>query len=224
MYKNQIIYQNYNEVNNMNKRKLKWFVKPILYGTTLSILLLSIALLNFKEKNMNDFKDFVFVNKSIIKDALPVLKEDDIIIKPFQSDNINIYKKFYDKDSSLEEKIKSIIYYKDTYIQNSGIIYSSDKEFDVVSILDGKVTNIKEDKTLGNVVEITYMNNLIANYSGLKDIKVKEGQNINQNEIIGKSSKINIDQELNNSLLFEIIKDGKYQNPELFFDKKINEL
>lgn len=208
----------------MNKRKLKWFVKPILYGTTLSILLLSIALLNFKEKNMNDFKDFVFVNKSIIKGALPVLKEDDIIIKPFQSDNINIYKKFYDKDSSLEEKIKSIIYYKDTYIQNSGIIYSSDKEFDVVSILDGKVTNIKEDKTLGNVVEITYMNNLIANYSGLKDIKVKEGQNINQNEIIGKSSKINIDQELNNSLLFEIIKDGKYQNPELFFDKKINEL
>ena len=208
----------------MNKRKLKWFVKPILYGTTLSILLLSIALLNLKEKNMNDFKDFVFVNKSIIKDALPVLKEDDIIIKPFQSDNINIYKKFYDKDSSLEEKIKSIIYYKDTYIQNSGIIYSSDKEFDVVSILDGKVTNIKEDKTLGNVVEITYMNNLIANYSGLKDIKVKEGQNINQNEIIGKSSKINIDQDLNNSLLFEIIKDGKYQNPELFFDKKINEL
>ena len=208
----------------MNKRKLKWFVKPILYGTTLSILLLSIALLNFKEKNMNDFKDFVFVNKSIIKDTLPVLKEDDIIIKPFQSDNINIYKKFYDKDSSLEEKIKSIIYYKDTYIQNSGIIYSSDKEFDVVSILDGKVTNIKEDKTLGNVVEITYMNNLIANYSGLKDIKVKEGQNINQNEIIGKSSKINIDQDLNNSLLFEIIKDGKYQNPELFFDKKINEL
>ena len=208
----------------MNKRKLKWFVKPILYGTTLSILLLSIALLNFKEKNMNDFKDFVFVNKSIIKDALPVLKEDDIIIKPFQSDNINIYKKFYDKDSSLEEKIKSIIYYKDTYIQNSGIIYSSDKEFDVVSILDGKVTNIKEDKTLGNVVEITYMNNLIANYSGLKDIKVKEGQNINQNEIIGKSSKINIDQDLNNSLLFEIIKDVKYQNPELFFDKKINEL
>ena len=208
----------------MNKRKLKWFVKPILYGTTLSILLLSIAVLNFKEKNMNDFKDFVFVNKSIIKDALPVLKEDDIIIKPFQSDNINIYKKFYDKDSSLEEKIKSIIYYKDTYIQNSGIIYSSDKEFDVVSILDGKVTNIKEDKTLGNVVEITYMNNLIANYSGLKDIKVKEGQNINQNEIIGKSSKINIDQDLNNSLLFEIIKDGKYQNPELFFDKKINEL
>ena len=208
----------------MNKRKLKWFVKPILYGTTLSILLLSIALLNFKEMNMNDFKDFVFVNKSIIKDALPVLKEDDIIIKPFQSDNINIYKKFYDKDSSLEEKIKSIIYYKDTYIQNSGIIYSSDKEFDVVSILDGKVTNIKEDKTLGNVVEITYMNNLIANYSGLKDIKVKEGQNINQNEIIGKSSKINIDQDLNNSLLFEIIKDGKYQNPELFFDKKINEL
>ena len=58
---------------------------------------------------MNDFKDFVFVNKSIIKDALPVLKEDDIIIKPFQSDNINIYKKFYDKDSSLEEKNK--IYY-----------------------------------------------------------------------------------------------------------------
>ena len=208
----------------MKKRKLKWFVKPILYGTTLSILLFSIILLNSKEKNINSFKDFVFVNKSIIKDTKPVLKEDDIIIKPFQSDNINIYKKFYDKDSSLEDKIKSIIYYKDTYIQNSGIIYSSDKEFDVVSILDGKVTNIKEDKTLGNVVEITYMNNLIANYSGLKDLKVKVGQNINQNDIIGKSSKINIDQELNNALLFEIVKDGKYQNPEIFYEKKINDL
>ena len=47
MYKNQIIYQNYNEVNNMNKRKLKWFVKPILYGTTLSILLLSMSIIKF---------------------------------------------------------------------------------------------------------------------------------------------------------------------------------
>ena len=208
----------------MKKKKLKWFVKPVLYGLAFSLMILSIVILNFQEGKKSNFKDFVFVNKSIISNIKPVLSEDDIIIKPFVGDNIKIYKKFYDKDSSIEEKEQAIIYYRNTYLQNSGIIYKSDEEFDVVSILDGEVTNIKEDETLGNVVEITYSNNIIANYEGLKDIKVKVGQKVYQSDIIGKSSKINIDDNLNNALLFEIIKDGKYINPENYFDKKVKEL
>lgn len=208
----------------MKKKKLKWFVKPVLYGLAFSLMILSIVILNFQEDKKSNFKDFVFVNKSIISNIKPVLSEDDIIIKPFVGDNIKIYKKFYDKDSSIEEKEQAIIYYRNTYLQNSGIIYKSDEEFDVVSILDGEVTNIKEDETLGNVVEITYSNNIIANYEGLKDIKVKVGQKVYQSDIIGKSSKINIDDNLNNALLFEIIKDGKYINPENYFDKKVKEL
>lgn len=208
----------------MKKKKLKWFVKPVLYGLAFSLMILSIVILNFQEDKKSNFKDFVFVNKSIISNIKPVLSEDDIIIKPFVGDNIKIYKKFYDKDSSIEEKEQAIIYYRNTYLQNSGIIYKSDEEFDVVSILDGEVTNIKEDETLGNVVEITYSNNIIANYEGLKDIKVKVGQKVYQSDIIGKSSKINIDDNLNNALLFEIIKDGKYINPENYFNKKVKEL
>ena len=208
----------------MKNKKLKWFVKPVLYGFAFSLLILSIVILNFQEDKKSDFKNFVFVNKSIISDIKPVLNEDDIIIKPFVADGVKIYKKFYDKDSSVEEKEQAIIYYRNTYLQNSGIIYESDEEFDVVSILDGEVTNIKEDETLGSVVEITYSNNLIANYEGLKDVNVKIGQKVCQSDIIGKSSKINVDDNLNNALLFEIIKDGKYINPENYFDKKLKEL
>ena len=115
-----------------------------------------------------------------------------------------------------------MLFYNNTYVQNTGILYKSDEQFDVVSILDGEIIDIKKDETLGNVIEIKY-DSIITTYYGLNEIKVKKGNQIKQGDIIGTSGKINID-NLNNSLLLEITKDGKLVNPESYFNKKINEL
>lgn len=206
----------------MKKRRLKGFVFPLFSAVLFSILLITIISLNKTNKEgVIDDVDYTYSNDSIVSKTVPVLSEEDIIIRPYQSDKISIYKKFYDGENNKED---AIIYYNDTYMQNSGIIYNSDNEFNVVSILDGEVIEVKKDDLLGYVVEIKHSNNLISSYEGMKSINVKKGDKIKQDTLIGKSGEIDLDVNLKNALLFELIKDGKYVNPENYFDKKAKEI
>lgn len=206
----------------MKKRRLKGFVFPLFSAVLFSIFLITIISLNKTDKrDVLDDVDYTYSNDSIISKTVPVLSEEDIIIRPYQSDKISIYKKFYDGENNKED---AIIYYKDTYMQNSGIIYNSDSEFNVVSILDGEVIEVKKDDLLGYAVEVKHSNNLISSYEGMKSINVKKGDRINQDTLIGKSGEIDLDVNLKNALLFELIKDGKYVNPENYFDKKAKEI
>lgn len=206
----------------MKKRKLKGFVLPVFSALVLSLFLIIVLSVSKTKSNGEDeLQEFTYVNSNVIDHSKPVLNEDDVIIRPYQSDKITIFKKFYDEENNSED---SIIYYKDTYIQNSGIIYTSDSEFNVVSILDGEVIEVKKDDLLGYSVEIKHQNNMISSYEGLKSINVKKGDKINQDTLIGKSGEITLEVNLKNSLLFELIKDGKYVNPEKYFDKKIKEI
>ena len=206
----------------MKKRKLKGFVIPVFSAILFSGIL--ITLLSLKTNNKNEVVEdinYTYVNESIIHDAIPVLNEENVIIKPFDTNKINIYKKFYDEDQNTDE---SIIYYNDTYMQNSGVLYNSDTEFNVVSVLDGEVIEVKKDNILGYVVEIKHDNNVISSYEGLKSVNVKKGEKVKQNTLIGISGEINLDVNLKNSLLFELIKDGKYVNPEKYYNKKVKEI
>lgn len=206
------------EVNNL-KRKLKSFALPIISGLILGLLI--VTFLSVKEKNITSIPDdYNYVSKSIINDSMPVLSYDDVLIRPYQIDKIDVIKRFYDE----ENKEMGIIYFKDTYIQSTGILYSSENEYNVVSILDGEVINIRKDDLLGNTVEIKHTDNLISSYQGLKTIYVKKGDHINQNTIIGKAGEIKLNETYQNALLFELIKDGHYVNPDKYFDKKIREL
>lgn len=207
----------------MKKRKLKTFVMPVIYGLMCATIFLTILVL---QKTTDDEQDNnIYVNSSIVSKTIPTVSEvnnDSVIIKPFTSEKVQVYKKFYDKNLTSEELENAMLFYNNTYVQNTGTLFKSDEQFDVVSILDGEITDIKKDETLGNVIEIKY-DSIITTYYGLNEIKVKKGNQIKQGDIIGTSGKINID-NLNNSLLLEITKDGKLVNPESYFNKKINEL
>lgn len=221
MYNFSFINQNFNEVNKMKKRKLKGFVLPTFSAFLVSILFITIINLSNNMTSEKDTQDYTYSNQSIISNTMPVLNEDDVIIRPYQAEKINIYKKFYDGENNTDN---AIIYYNDTYIQNSGILYNCEEEFNVVSILDGEVIEVKKDDLLGYVVEVKHSNNLISSYEGLKSVNVKKGDRITQETLIGKSGEIKLDVNLKNALLFELIKDGKYVNPENYFDKKAKEI
>ena len=206
----------------MKKRRLKGFVVPVFSAIIVSALFITLLSFSKKTGEINIENDnFTYVNESIIHDALPTLSEDDVIIKPFQTEKVEIYKKFYDGE---ENKENAIIYYNDTYMQNSGVLYKSDEEFIVVSILDGEVIDVKKDNILDYVVEIKHKDNLISTYQGLKSVNVKKGEQVTQNTQIGKSGEITLDVNLKNTLLFELIKDGKYVNPEKYYNKKVKEV
>ena len=211
----------------MEKKKLKPFVMPVIYGVAFAALLMSLVMLdNLQNKKVSsdDNNNYTYVNNSIITSNIPVVAEEVTILKPYSSEKVQISKGFYDSNSTDEEKQKAIIYYNNTYMQNSGVLYKSDESFDIISILDGTVLDVKKDELLGNVVEVKHSNNLISTYEGLSTVDVQKGQLLNQGDIIGKSGKLELGETLENSLLFELIKDGKYVNPVNYFDKKISEI
>lgn len=206
----------------MRKRRLKEFVLPVLCGMVSAFCL--VTFLTIKSGGISEVSEipenFTYVTKKIFNNTMPILSYDDVLIKPYQGTEVIKIKDFYDEES----KERGIIFFKDTYIQNSGVIYSSENEFNVVSILDGEVLEVKKDDIMGYTVEIKHTDNLISSYEGLQNCYVKKGDQIKQSTIIGKSGEIKFDEPIKNSLLFELIKDGKYINPEKYYDKKVKEV
>lgn len=209
----------------MKKRRLK---RPIVYGLyalSFTMLLGTLYLIEslFPTNNFTGVEDD-YVNKTVIEEEIPVINTSDIIIRPYLVDDVSIVKNYYDYKSESENQEKSLIYYENTYLQNSGISYGKEDVFDVISVLDGTVTSVKEDQNLGKIVEITHSNDIISIYQSLSEVKVEENQEIKQGDIIGVSGTCNIEKDLNNHVHFEMIVKGTIVNPENYYDKKISEL
>ena len=146
------------------------------------------------------------------------------IVRPYTSDKVTVTKEFYNKDESVENQEKALIFYENTYMPNTGILYGSDEKFDVIAILNGTVKEIKEDEILGQMITIECDNKITAVYYTLGEIKVNEGDQITQNQVIATSGTSNIDSSKAESLLFETYIDGVLTNPNNLFDKSISEI
>ena len=216
----------------MTRRKLKPFVLPTLYSLAVVIFILCMFLVQsilnnslLEENELKDNIEYVYgdITDDINKD-IPVVATKIIINKPYIDSSVKVVKNYYDYLSSSEEQEKSIVYYENTYMQNSGIDLSSGNVFDVVSILDGEVISVKEDELLGKIVEIRHENELISVYQSLSEINVKENDKVLANQVIGKSGESNVNKDLGNHLHFELYHHGKVVNPINYFDKNVDEL
>ena len=102
-------------------------------------------------------------------------------------------------------------------MQNTGVLYTSNNQFDVVSILDGTIKNVKEDSLMGNIVEIEHTNNLTTVYQSLGEVKVSVGDKVNQGDVIATSGQNKITTDTSNALHFEVFYKGEVFNPEEFY-------
>ncbi len=209
----------------MTKRKLKKYVKPTIFMVCISIITISIMLMTKDLKTTNEPKDQTYVMNAVIDSITPVVNDTETIkiIKPFTSDKVVVNKPFYEKDASNEEQQNALIYYENTYLQNSGVVYSSNEEFDCVSVLDGTIVDIKQDDILNTVVYVSHDNNITTIYYGLKDVSLKVNDQISQGQLIGKSNNNKFCSE-SNSILFEVNNNGQVINPEQFYNANLNEL
>ena len=137
---------------------------------------------------------------------------------------ISKVKDYYDYNADASKQESALIYYENTYIQSSGIAYSNGNTFDVVSVLEGTVKEVKEDTTLGNTITIEHNNGIVSIYQSITNIAVKEGDKINAGFVIATSSTSNISTDLENHLYFELVIDGMPVNPENYYDKNISEI
>lgn len=214
----------------MNKRKLKSFVLPTVYIMVIGILFISISFIGSALQSKVKYDDNLSVN-ALEDNVTPVIKneeetneKDKKIVKPFTSTAVSISKSYYDMQDDEKTQQNSLVYYENTYLQNSGVLYSSNETFDILSVYDGTVTNVSKDEILGNVVEITHNPNLKTIYYSLGEISVKKDDLVNSGTIIGKSGSNLLDEEQNNCLLFEVYYNGNTIDPEDFYNMNINDL
>lgn len=210
----------------MKKLKLKPVVKKTILATIFTFCLL-LVLVPKKEKTASVSKneeDYTYVNDYIFDNYYPVINSDEKLMKPYNSEKVTILKNFYDKEDSEDKQQNSIIYYENIYMQNSGIDYKSDEEFDIVSVSSGTVTKITTDNMLGKTIEVRNTDGLIFMYQCLGNELVKNGDTLTQGQIISKSGTCSLNANEKYTLHFEMYKDGTVINPEKYFDKSILEI
>lgn len=211
----------------MTRRRLRSFVIPTVYIVSMSAIVLSVILIGRTIKSVFTTQmDKYYVINALIDSTLPVTKttSNTSIIKPFNSEKVTINKTFYSKDYDEAKQKQGLIYFENTYMQNSGTLYSSEETFDILSVLDGTVKYIKEDNMLGVVVIIEHNDNLSTMYYSINDLKINVGDAIKQGDIIGLSSINKLDTSKDNNLLFEVNYNGEFIDPEKFYEMKIEDL
>ena len=206
--------------------KLKRWATATIYLSLILIVFVSMVFISNKLDNYyGDSLNLSYILKDFIDNDTPVAnKKTESITKPFDKENITTDIDFYDKDADEESQQKSLILYENTYMPNTGILYTSEEQFDVLSTLDGKITKISKDELLGNVVEITHSNTLTTIYYSIDNVKVKENQTIKQGEVIGTSGKNNISSTSDNMMLFEVSLNGNNIDPENYYQMKLEDL
>ncbi|HIS17539.1 MAG TPA: M23 family metallopeptidase [Candidatus Coprovivens excrementavium] len=202
----------------MTRKKLKDWVIP-----TLGIIVLIGALILYyilgRVLNYDLVPEDTYVTDALIDNTIEVQQEiESSISKPYNSQDVKISKYFYLEEDEESKQQQSLIRYENIYMPNTGILYSSSKEFDIISILDGKVTSVKEDEILGNIIEIEHSNNIVSIYQSIKDVQVKIGDQVKQGDVIAKSGSNKLENEQDNCLHFELYKDGTLINPEELYN------
>ena len=209
----------------MKKRKLRGYVLPTLYVIVLIVIFGAISLVGSLMQVNPNYLYAVDVLEDVSPTTTVVETVDEVqaIVRPYTSEGVRIANSFYEVDASNEEQQNSLIYFENTYMKNTGVLYQADEVFDCVAVLSGTVLNIKSDDILGQVVEVEHNTNLRTIYYSLDEVNVEVGEVLEQGDIIGTSGKNNItDQPYN--LLFEVYYNGTLLNPEDFYTMDANML
>ena len=207
----------------MKHRKLKGYVLPTLYVIVLVVIFGAVSLVSSLMQVNPNYLYSVDVMKDVTTSVVETEEETKQIVRPYTSDSVRIKTYFYDVAADAEEQEKSLIYFENTYMKNTGVLYQADEVFDCVAVLNGTVLNIYEDDILGNMVEVEHNPNLRTIYYSLGSVTVEVGEVLAQGDIIGTSGENNITDAANN-LLFEVYYNGTLLNPEEFYSMDVTTL
>lgn len=205
----------------MRRRKLKPYVLPTLLLLAITSVVFGTAMLTNNLKKEPEEEPTSYITDAIIEEEEAVMKEEKKVLNPYTDSSVTIGKNYYDYKADAETQEKSIVYHDNTYMQNSGIDFIAENPFDVVAILDGSVTDVKDDDTLGKIIEIKHDNGYVSIYQSLSEVSVKKGDVITQGQVLGKSGTNNLDKDMGNHLHFELYVNGQVVDPTLYLNKEL---
>lgn len=215
----------------MKKRKLKGYVLPTVYLLIIGLMAVGVTFLskNLLDKKVETDENYnysmsVFDENEQTPTTTNEQPVSEKVSMPYTSANVTVAKSFYNKDESNENQESALIYYENTYMPNTGVLYESDEIFDVVSPMDGTVKDIKTDEILGTVLTIEHNSKVTTVYYALGETKVNVGDTVTKNQLIATSGTSKLETDKEQTLLFEVYIDGVLTNPTEFYEKTLDEL
>lgn len=135
---------------------------------------------------------------------------------------VQVVRPFFDTNATADEQAAAMVEYDKTFTANTGIDLSrtDDKTFDVRAALSGKVSRVEQHPLMGNIVEITSPNELKTVYQSLTDLKVKQGDEVKQDDIIASAGRNEMEKDLKTHLHFEVYQENKPVNPTALLPQK----
>ena len=176
------------------------------------------------KNSLQEEKKLIPVNDQVLEKVIPVSSTKNTIIRPYTDSNVAVLNSFYDYKSDNDKQLNSIIYYDNTYMQNTGNIYGKDDKFDVIAIADGEVIKVEDGNLFGKVVTIKHNDNLVSVYRFLETTSVTPDKVVKQGDKIGESGISNITDNTKYQLYFELLVHDSIVDAENYYGKDINEI
>jgi len=206
------------------KKNLRVFLVPTTYATIASVFIFGIIFFQHSVNSpaITDVPTTPVINSPVA----PVDRETrpTVILKPFKGEGVETVKTFYDYQADEAAQQLGIVYFERTYLQNKGMDFSSDAEFEVVAIMDGTVVEVKEDNIMGKTIVIKHSDDLTSEYKSLGEVSVKEDDKVTAGQVIAKSGTNKINPDSKHHLYFAIVYKNNFVNPESYFNKRLDEL
>lgn len=165
------------------------------------------------------------------EEVTPVVKNEDVPVLQLPDSNEKVAKPFnvdatvaLDYFDGEEGEVESVSEFEGVFRPNQGMDYVfNNEEFDVVAMLSGTVVNVKEDPMFGHSVSIQ-TGPLIITYQSLKDMKLSEGESVNQGDVLSLASSNIFSKDLGNHLHIVVSNNGTLVDPESVYDKTLSEI
>lgn len=161
------------------------------------------------------------------QEAVPANSVAEVFKMPVaDQSSVDIEKQYYDVNGSAKDQQAALVYYDNTYYQNTGIDIQAKngKTFAVTASMSGTVEKATQDPTLGYEVVLKHKNGVETYYQSLSSLAVKAGDKVSQGDILGEAGTCAYDKDAGTHLHFEIRKDGLPVNPVAYFQKGISSL
>lgn len=196
----------------------RWFY-PALYLGVAAIVIASVLWMQTGTKVADQDRDETAHNYD--EEAIPTAQQQEVFVEPVLAKDVEVRTPFYDVEASAEDQESALVFYNNKYHQNQGIDYAlkSGEAFDVTASLSGTVTKAEKDALLGHVIELKHSNGVTTVYHSLANIDVKEGDKVEQGDVLGEAGKSTFNKEAGIHAHFEIRKDGVAVNPLDYFGK-----
>ena len=115
----------------MIRRSSKYFlIRGLVVFALGLVFILGYAITRSLQSSNVETEDLRYVSYEILTDnVMPVINEQEgtttSIMRPYTAEKVEIGKSFYDYNSDETNQEDSVIYYENTYIQNTGVDYNS---------------------------------------------------------------------------------------------------